>query len=216
MDFSDFLKKEEEKKQPKEKKKIRPMRRKKSFVNKKEVPTIITFNREFDFLKYFYIVEYWAMSQYKISREDLSLLFFLYSEDYFDIKLFNKYSFSLISKKDHLQRYLEAGYVEKINIDPYDMTKKRKNARENPIDQLYKMTYKARRMVMSIYDRLVMKYDVSENNMTTLMFRPRTMTSKDRKFGLLIKDMNSRRKSIVSGENKRYLKDDIVIKKGGD
>jgi len=96
------------------------------------------------------------------------------------------------------------------------MTKKRKNARENPIDQLYKMTYKARRMVMSIYDRLVMKYDVSENNMTTLMFRPRTMTSKDRKFGLLIKDMNSRRKSIVSGENKRYLKDDIVIKKGGD
>jgi len=209
MDFSDFLKKEEDKNKPQEEVKFNHIIRKRNFVNKKDLPTVITFNREFDFLKYFYVVEYWAMSQYKISREDLSLLFFLYSEDFFDIKLFNKYSFSLISKKDHMERYLEEGYVEKINIDPYDMTKKRKNAKENPIDQLYKLTFKSRRMIMAIYDRLVLKYDVSENNMTTLMFRPRTMTSKDRKYGSLIKDMNQRRKKIISGEDKRYLRDDV-------
>jgi hypothetical protein len=209
MDFSDFLKKEEDKNKPQEEVKFNHIIRKRNFVNKKDLPTVITFNREFDFLKYFYVVEYWAMSQYKISREDLSLLFFLYSEDFFDIKLFNKYSFSLISKKDHMERYLDEGYVEKINIDPYDMTKKRKNAKENPIDQLYKLTFKSRRMIMAIYDRLVLKYDVSENNMTTLMFRPRTMTSKDRKYGSLIKDMNQRRKKIISGEDKRYLRDDV-------
>lgn len=209
MDFSDFLKKEEDKNKPQEEVKFNHIIRKRNFVNKKDLPTVITFNREFDFLKYFYVVEYWAMSQYKISREDLSLLFFLYSEDFFDIKLFNKYSFSLISKKDHMERYLEEGYVEKININPYDMTKKRKNAKENPIDQLYKLTFKSRRMIMAIYDRLVLKYDVSENNMTTLMFRPRTMTSKDRKYGSLIKDMNQRRKKIISGEDKRYLRDDV-------
>ena len=209
MDFSDFLKKEEDKNKPQEEVKFNHIIRKRNFVNKKDLPTVITFNREFDFLKYFYVVEYWAMSQYKISREDLSLLFFLYSEDFFDIKLFNKYSFSLISKKDHMERCLEEGYVEKINIDPYDMTKKRKNAKENPIDQLYKLTFKSRRMIMAIYDRLVLKYDVSENNMTTFMFRPRTMTSKDRKYGSLIKDMNQRRKKIISGEDKRYLRDDV-------
>lgn len=209
MDFSTFLKKEESKNAPQEEVKINHIKRKRNFTNKKDLPTVVTFNREFDFLKYFYVVEYWAMSQYKISREDLSLLFFLYSEDYFDIKLFNKYSFSLISKKDHLERYIESGYVEKINIDPYDMTKKRKNAKETPIDQLYKLTFKARRMIMAIYDRLVMKYDISENNMTTLMFRPTIRTSKDRKYGELIKDMNQRRKNILSGEDKRYLKDDI-------
>lgn len=209
MDFSTFLKKEESKNKPQEEVKFNHVKRKRNFVNKKDLPTVVTFNREFDFLKYFYVVEYWAMSQYNIKREDLSLLFFLYSEDYFDIKLFNKYSFSLISKKDHLERYIESGYVEKINIDPYDMTKKRKNAKETPIDQLYKLTFKARRMIMAIYDRLVMKYDVSENNMITLMFKPTTRTSKDRKYGELIKDMNQRRNKILSGEDKRYLKDDI-------
>ena len=99
MDFSDFLKKEEEKNKPKEEEKIRFVGRKRNFVNKKDLPMVVTFNREFDFLKYFYVVEYWAMSQYKINRDDLAMLLFLYSEDYFDIKLFNKYSFVLISKK---------------------------------------------------------------------------------------------------------------------
>jgi hypothetical protein len=215
MDFSDFLKKEEEKNKPKEEEKIRFVGRKRNFVNKKDLPMVVTFNREFDFLKYFYVVEYWAMSQYKINRDDLAMLLFLYSEDYFDIKLFNKYSFVLISKKDHLERYLEEGYIEKINVDPYVIKKPRKNAKETPIDQLYKMTYKARRMIMAIYDRLVMKYEVSENNMTTIMFRPRIMTSKDKKYGSLIKDMNKRREKIVSGEDKRYLRDDVIIKKGG-
>jgi hypothetical protein len=110
MDFSDFLKKEEEKNKPKEEEKIRFVGRKRNFVNKKDLPMVVTFNREFDFLKYFYVVEYWAMSQYKINRDDLAMLLFLYSEDYFDIKLFNKYSFVLISKKQKKNYKLSLTY----------------------------------------------------------------------------------------------------------
>ena len=63
--------------------KVRPYK-----LKQERVPEHI--ERNYDYLKYWKIVRYWALRKYKITNTDLDFLLFLYSEG-----LFNKAKFDL-------------------------------------------------------------------------------------------------------------------------
>lgn len=165
MSFDAFLKIEdatEEKKYDKVARRVRrPMKRKGGLDKTKKRKIVIQkSSREFDFLKRIYYAENNIITKYKINRNDLLVLYAIYSEDVFDAKTF--YTLTNPFRKKTLPQYIRLGLIDAVDISAYNYKSNRGN--EKTIKRLYKPTFKAINIVTSLYNRLVLKSELSPSN----------------------------------------------------
>lgn len=165
MSFDAFLKIEDAsdaKKYDKVARRVRrPMKRKGGLDKTKKRKIVIQkSSREFDFLKRIYYAENNIITKYKINRNDLLVLYAIYSEDVFDAKTF--YTLTNPFRKKTLPQYIRLGLIDAVDISAYNYKSNRGN--EKTIKRLYKPTFKAINIVTSLYNRLVLKSELSPSN----------------------------------------------------
>ena len=95
-----------------------------------------------DYLKYWRVVKYFAKRKYQVSSADLDMLLFLYSEKYFNKTTFKEYGQLLSWDANRFYRLIKQGYIQKW---------REKTGRQAT---LYQLTYKAKRMIRNIYNKL--------------------------------------------------------------
>jgi len=156
------------------------VKRKKVYVKKRKRKVLICDRTEvkFNYMKYYRVVRYWAMRTYDITTPELEMLFFLYDEKLFTISKFDKYDnifswntrrlYKLQNKKlVHVWR--PAGHHEA---------------------RLYELTYKAKRMIFSIYKKLNGEEPIPTSERRNPIFR-KNASYTDKVYAMAIKDFNN-------------------------
>lgn len=219
-DDNDFLKwKEENKKEKSNKKGLskrakgriktikQPARKKRTLTRRTEKRKkklyITTKQRELDFLKYSLIVEHWAMIQFGLSRDELGLLYYFYSEDYFTKLEFLEMSKMLIGRTNYsFNKFVRDGVISEIprkDIDSGDSIK---------IPHIYRLSFKYKNRVKAIYNRLSLHTQISESNKKSLVFRTQKASNKDKRIARAIVEMNKDIEEIKNG-GKGYIDEDF-------
>ena len=149
-----------------------------------------TTKKRFDFLKFYGIVEYYAVKvifEDKITFKELKLLFFLYTEPPFTRADWIDYMELTGWNKNRMTKWIKLGILKKYETKAIK-TAKRKLGRK-PI--LYTLSEKTRRNISSIYDKLLLRYKISEYNTHNPLFRERTRSYQDKRYAKKIKQMNA-------------------------
>tara|TARA_R110000751_G_scaffold27669_3_gene72950 strand:+ start:4325 stop:4753 length:429 start_codon:yes stop_codon:yes gene_type:complete len=97
---------------------------------------------QFNYLKYWRVVRYYIKMKYKLKTADLDMILFLYSEDYFSKDKFKEFDQLLSWNVNRFDKLLRDGWIE--------VFRKRVGNRK----ALYELSYKAKRVVNSIYKKL--------------------------------------------------------------
>jgi hypothetical protein len=111
-----------------------------------------------DYLKYWKVIKYWAKRKYDITTGELELMLFLYSEHLFNKTKFEEYNELMSWNNNRFYELIKKGWIHKW--------------REKKGNQaaLYELTYKAKRMISNIYDKLNGK-DIPENAVNNPVFK---------------------------------------------
>lgn len=134
-----------------------------------------------DYLKYWRVIAQYAKVRYKLSQADLDMLLFLYSEQYFKISKVREFEQLVPWDKMRFYRLVENGWVE--------------NFRPGVGNQraIYKLSYKAMRMIGSIYKKLNGE-EIPETYCNNPMFK-KNVRYTDKVYRNFIKEMNKVNKS---------------------
>lgn len=97
----------------------------------------------YDFLTEWAIVRRWAQINYKISRSDLEMLFFLHGNRLFRKTEFDEYKNFMPWDSSRFNRLLKEGWITEW---------RQKNYNEG---QLYEVSFKTKKMITSIYKKLI-------------------------------------------------------------
>jgi hypothetical protein len=130
-----------------------------------------------DYLKYWRVIRYFVKAKYKLSQADLDIILFLYSEKYFDKEKFDEFDELLSWDVKRFNRLLKEGWIQSFR-------KKVGNKRS-----LYQLSYKASRMVHSIYQKLNGEEIPVSNNTNPMFLRKVNYT--DKVYRNMIKEMNA-------------------------
>jgi hypothetical protein len=130
-----------------------------------------------DYLKYWRVIRYFVKAKYKLSQADLDIILFLYSEKYFDKGKFDEFDELLSWDVKRFNRLLKEGWIQSFR-------KKVGNKRS-----LYQLSYKASRMVHSIYQKLNGEEIPVSNNTNPMFLRKVNYT--DKVYRNMIKEMNA-------------------------
>jgi len=187
--YSDFISKEERATTAPKSEDISYVKKGKKHesLKKKRKKKLITYSteKEFDFLKYFIIVEYYFLNVVfkDLSPRELKFLLFLYSEPPFTLKDYNDMQEMLCWRKPRLKEWVERGYIEvyKPKLHGSDFTSNAK---------VYSLTKSVKRKIRSLYDKLLLRYEMSESRNKNPLFRVRARSYKDKVFAKKIKQMN--------------------------
>jgi hypothetical protein len=95
-----------------------------------------------DYLKYWRVIRYYVKAKYGLTQADLDMILFLYSEKYFDSEKFDEYSNLISWDKTRRARLIKEGWIQIFRH-------RNKNTKV-----IYCLSYKASRMVDSIYKKL--------------------------------------------------------------
>ena len=95
-----------------------------------------------DYMKYWRVIRRWALSKYDLALPELEMLLFLYSESYFSKETFDEYNQLISWNKKRFSNLLRDGWI-------VVWRKSRRNEKT-----LYEISYKSRRMVLTIYKKL--------------------------------------------------------------
>lgn len=133
---------------------------------------------EFDFLKYWRAIKYWACRKYNLKSGDLDLLLFLYSEMYFDKEKFEEFNNLLPWNRNRMKEMMDAGWIHAW---------REKKGHERP---LYEITSKARAAITNIYKK-VNRQEISESRTTNPMWYTDVKYA-DKVYRNFIKKMNIR------------------------
>lgn len=133
---------------------------------------------EFDFMKYWRAIRYWACRKYDLKTGDLDMLFFLYSEMYFDKEKFEEFNNLLPWNRNRLREMMEKGWI-------HIWREKKPHQRE-----LYEITGKARIAITNIYKK-INRQEISESRKTCPMWHS-NVTYADKVYRNFIKKMNLR------------------------
>ena len=95
-----------------------------------------------DYLKYWKVIKYWVKRKYNINTGDLELMLFLYSEHLFNKTKFEEYNELMSWDTNRFYKLIKEGWIHQWR------KKKGKQA------ALYELTYKAKRMINNVYDKL--------------------------------------------------------------
>lgn len=95
-----------------------------------------------DYLKYWRVIRYFVRAKYNLTQADLELMLFLRSEGYFDKDTFHKFNELLSWNTSRFARLLKDDWIKIIR------------KRSGPTKEVYSLTFKANRMLTSIYKKL--------------------------------------------------------------
>lgn len=211
------LKEAEEIVQKNEKGKVkkRKMTRKHDSMRKKKSNVyVLTSNREFDFLKYYGIIELWALDRYKIKRGVLFTLFGLYQEGTFNNKQFELFARALDRNYPRLiQWYIDEGFIKEIDIIPYAKKANRSVSEAKLMGKMYKLTYKSNLMIQDIYRCLVMRMPIPENMMVHSLDKTQGHTNKRYRIENLVKGFNAKQILVSEMDDKNRIEDDYLFMK---
>ena len=130
-----------------------------------------------DYLKYWRVVRYFIKAKYGIGTSDLDLLLFLYSETYFSKDKFNEFDELLSWEENRFDRLLRDGWISVFR------------KRSGKTKALYEISYKGRRMIGSMYDKLNGVL-IPEGKSTNPMFLAGA-SYQDKVYRNMIKEMNA-------------------------
>jgi len=95
-----------------------------------------------DYLKHFRVARYYIKVKYNLGLTDLETLLFLYSEKYFDRRVFHEYKQIMKWEKGRFERFIEEGW-----ITVFREKQKRRRA-------IYELSFKAKRAISNLYSIL--------------------------------------------------------------
>jgi DNA-binding PadR family transcriptional regulator len=95
-----------------------------------------------DYLKYWRVVRYYVKKKYDITQAELEMLLFLRSEKYFSKDNFDEFDELLSWDKNRFEKLRKEGWI--------DSFRKKEGKRR----AIYQLSYKAQRMITSLYKKL--------------------------------------------------------------
>lgn len=114
-----------------------------------------------DYLKYWKVIRQYTKIKYGLSQSDLDMLLFLYSESYFNKDKFDEFTRLVGWDSQRFKRLQKEGWIESFR--KYDPHAKRR--------ALYKLSFKAKRMVTLIYKYLKGEELISETHVHNPLFK---------------------------------------------
>ena len=129
-----------------------------------------------DYLKYWRVVRYFIKIKYGISTGELDMLLFLYSEKYFGKEKFKEFNELLSWNVNRFDQLLKKGWIE--------VFRKRVGIHKT----LYSLSFKANRMIDSIYKKLNGE-QIPESPTSNPMFKS-NVSYTDKVYRNMIKEMN--------------------------
>jgi hypothetical protein len=133
---------------------------------------------KYDFLKHWTIIRKWAIANYQLkSTADLEMILFLYSEKLFTRTQFDNYSNIMSWDRERFNRLLKDDWVY--------IWRKRSHQEAN----LYEVSYKAKKMVISIYKKLLGLEPIPESDRRNVVFKEKASFS-HKTLALAIKSHN--------------------------
>ena len=95
-----------------------------------------------DYLKYWRVIRYYVKKKYDITQAELEMLLFLRSEKYFSKDNFDEFDELLSWNKNRFEKLRKEGWI--------DSFRKKEGKRR----AIYQLSYKAQRMITSLYKKL--------------------------------------------------------------
>ena len=139
--------------------------------------------REYNYLKYWRIVSYWARKKYNITSPELDMLLYLYDMPYFKREDFNYYGKTMSWDK---KRFIAMKRKELVKLWRTGGDGK---SRAN----LYELTPLAKRICLNVYRKLSGQEVISEEGRSNPLLKKETFT--DKMYSDIIKKMNAKRSS---------------------
>lgn len=131
----------------------------------------------FDYLKYLRIVRYWAKRTHGVGLADLEMILFLYSERLFKRSDFNDYEEIFSWDVSRFNKLLRDGWIS--------VWRKSKGSEV----ALYEVSYKGKRLIVSVYKKLSGEEPISESPRYNPIFK-KSSPYTDKIYRRAIKRMN--------------------------
>lgn len=131
-----------------------------------------------NYLKYWRVIRQWVKIKYKLTQSDLDIIFFLYSEDYFDRSKFVEYDKLLGWDKNRFNRLINSGWIQVF----------RNSMTEGGRRAIYILSPKAKTMVKSVYNKLNGE-EIPVSQSQNKMFA-RNVSYTDKRYRKMITEMN--------------------------
>lgn len=132
-----------------------------------------------NYLKYWRVIRQFVKVKYNLTQSDLDILFFLYSEKYFDRDKFEEFDNLLGWDKNRFHRLIHSGWIEVFRSP---MTPGGRKA-------MYKMSSKSNAMIKSVYNKLSGE-EIPVSQSQNKMFA-RNVSYTDKVYRNMIKEMNA-------------------------
>ena len=132
-----------------------------------------------DYLKYWRVIRQFIKIKYGLTQADLDMIFFLYSEVYFDRDKFLEFDSLLGWDKNRFHRLIHSGWIEVFRSP---MTPGGRRA-------IYKLSTKSTAMVKSVYKKLNGE-EIPVSQSQNKMFA-RNVSYTDKRYRAMIKEMNA-------------------------
>lgn len=142
---------------------------------------------EYNYMKYWRIVRYWALKKWEISQEELEILLYLYDEDVFTRDQFIEFEGLLSWDRDRFQSMQDKGWVIVWRLNDGFKSKK-----------LYTLSLAAKRICGEIYKKLSQDEHISETHQNNPIFKGNGYM--DRKYRKMIRMMNKKRQDALNEE----------------
>lgn len=142
---------------------------------------------KYDFLTEWAIVRRWAQVNYSIRLSDLEMLFFLHGNRLFRKSDFDEYKNFMTWDSQRFNRLLKDGWISEW---------RQKNYNEG---QLYEVSFKAKKMITSIYKKLTGEEPIPTSVRRNKAFR-KNAPFHQKTLAIAITDFNRRRKQRPSPE----------------
>jgi hypothetical protein len=150
-----------------------------------------------DYLKFWKVIREYFKVRHNLSQADLDMLLYLYSERYFNITTFREYEKIFPWDKKRFYRLIHEGWIELFASRQKGRPAMRSKA-------LYSLSYKAKRMINSIYKKLEGE-EIPETMCNNPMFKKNVRFS-DKVYSNMIITMNEELKqNRLTGQELRHV-----------
>jgi hypothetical protein len=150
-----------------------------------------------DYLKFWKVIREYFKVRHNLSQADLDMLLYLYSERYFNVSTFREYENIFGWDKHRFYRLIHEGWIELF-------ASKQKGRPAMRSKALYCLSYKAKRMINSIYKKLEGE-EIPETMCNNPMFKKNVRFS-DKVYRNMIITMNEELKqNKLTGQELRHV-----------
>lgn len=141
----------------------------------------VTRIREFNYLKYWRVVSYWAKKKFDLTTAELDMLLYLYDMPYFKREDFNVYGKTMSWDK---KRFIAMKRKKLVKLW-------REGGDGQSRANLYELTPYAKRICLTVYRKLSGQEPISEQKRSNPIFKGETFN--DKMYREIIKKMNANR-----------------------